>query len=70
MEDQLSWESTYPIALALAKAHPDVELEDISLNMILEWIVALPDFHDDPVMVNDEILTAILQEWFEEVNPI
>jgi FeS assembly protein IscX len=70
MGDHLSWENTYPIALALAKAHPGVELVDVSLNMILEWTLALPDFDDDPLMVNDDVLTAIFQEWYEEVNPI
>jgi FeS assembly protein IscX len=70
MIDHLSWENPYAIALALAHTHPIVELEDVSLNMILEWTLALPEFDDDPQMVNDDILTAIFQEWFEEVNPI
>lgn len=70
MDDHLSWENTYPIALALAKAHPTVNLVDVSLSMIFEWAVALPDFDDDPQLVNDGILTAIFQDWFEEINPI
>lgn len=70
MIDHLSWENTYAIALALAQNHPIIKLEDVSLNMILEWTLALPEFNDDPQLVNDDILTAIFQEWFEEVNPI
>jgi FeS assembly protein IscX len=29
-------------------------------------VIALPNFSDDPGLVNDEILSAIYQEWFEE----
>jgi FeS assembly protein IscX len=31
-------------------------------------VVALPDFADDPALANDELLEAILQEWYEEVT--
>jgi FeS assembly protein IscX len=66
MTESLNWESTYAIALALKAAHPKVNLENISLQMIFNWTVALPAFEDDPALANDEILAAIYQEWFEE----
>lgn len=62
----LNWESTYAIALELQRHHPDADLEGVSLQQILHWTLALSDFEDDPALVNDDILLAIFQDWFEE----
>ncbi len=70
MTEFLTWEDSFAIALALKRRHPDVKLEDVSLNMIYRWTLALPEFVDDPQLANDIILAAIYQEWFEEVNPL
>jgi FeS assembly protein IscX len=52
------------------KQHPGVEMEEVSLRNIYDWVLALPNFEDDPELANDEILSAIYQEWFEELNPL
>ncbi len=70
MSEILTWEDSYAIALALIKRYPDVKIEDVSLNMIYRWTLALPEFNDDPQLANDFILASIYQEWFEEVNPL
>lgn len=62
----LNWESTYAIAMELRRQHKDVNIEDVTLQQILDWTLALPEFEDDPVLVNDDILYAIYQDWFEE----
>lgn len=67
MSDSLIWDSTYAIALALKKAYPGVDLETVTLGDIFAWAVALPGFDDDPDLVNDEILSAIFQDWYEEI---
>lgn len=67
MTEPLTWEGTYAIAMALKNAHPDVELETISLGMIEAWTLALPQFKDDPALANEAILMRIYQDWFEEV---
>ncbi len=56
--------------LHLKAAHPNVDLKDVTLQQIYEWTVALPEFADDPALVNDDLLNAIYLEWFEEVNPL
>lgn len=66
MTNPLNWESTFAIALALKLKYPQVNLENISLGDIYRWTLALEDFQDDPALVNDEILSAIYQDWFEE----
>ncbi len=66
--NRLYWESSYAIVLALMDAYPDVEIETVGIHQLREWIVGLPDFADDPALVNDDILTEILREWYEEAN--
>jgi FeS assembly protein IscX len=65
--DPLTWEDSYAIALALRREHRQVDLEQVSLGMIYRWTLALPEFTDDPQLANEEILSSIYQEWFEEV---
>jgi FeS assembly protein IscX len=66
----LTWDDSYAIALALREQHPQIDLESVSLEMIFGWTVALADFDDDPALANDDILTAIIQEWLEEADPL
>ncbi|OGO37378.1 MAG: Fe-S assembly protein IscX [Chloroflexi bacterium RBG_16_57_11] len=66
----LTWDDSFAIALALRDQHPLIDLENVSLEMIYHWTLEIPEFEDDPVLANDEILTAIVQEWLEEINPL
>lgn len=68
--EALYWDSSYAIARRLMALYPDVDLNSVTLNMLYNWAVALPDFQDDPQLVNDELLQAIYQEWYEERNPL
>ena len=66
----LTWDDTIGIVELLKQRHPDVHLEQISLNAIYQWTIELPEFSDDRGLGNEEILISILREWYEEVNPI
>jgi FeS assembly protein IscX len=66
----LNWEATYAIAKRLQNRHPAVDLQEVSLEMIYQWTLALPGFEDDPDLVNDSILMSIYQEWYEESDPL
>lgn len=68
--EPLTWDDSYAIAHALNLEHPNIDLENVSLSMIYKWTIALPDFADDPELSNDGILSAIYQEWYEEVSLI
>ncbi len=70
MEQALNWDAIYEIALTLKRQFPDEDLENVSLQQIFAWTMALPNFKDDPELANDEILLAIYQEWYEENNPL
>jgi len=62
----MNWESTYAIALELRRLHPEADIEQVTLQQIYNWTLALPEFEDDPALANDDILYAIYQDWFEE----
>lgn len=62
----LTWEDSYAIARELRRRYKHVNLQDVSLEMIYTWTLALEDFADDAALANDELLKAIFQEWFEE----
>ncbi len=62
----LNWESTYAIAMELRRQHPGVDIAEVSLQQIYKWTLELSEFEDDLALVNDDILYAIYQDWFEE----
>lgn len=70
MSQSLCWDATYEIVLALISKLPDQDFQDVSLEKIFDWVTGLSNFKDDPELANDEILMAICQEWYEEINPI
>ena len=63
----LTWETSYAIARELMRIYPDVDLEAVTLQQIYDWTLKLQDFEDDPALSNDEILSSIFQEWYEEI---
>lgn len=65
----LNWDSSYAIVLRLIEEHPDIDVDTVGIEQLNEWIIALPDFVDDPELANEGILNDILREWYEEVNP-
>jgi FeS assembly protein IscX len=68
MGQSLYWDTTYEIILALIEAYPNAELESVGLDELNRRIIDLPDFADDPAMVNDAILKGILRDWYEEIG--
>jgi FeS assembly protein IscX len=70
MDEELYWDGPYAIARRLMADHPDVNLGQVTLQMIYNWVVALPEFKDDPRLVNDDLLAAIYLEWYEEAHPL
>lgn len=66
MHFQLTWDSTFEIVLALQKRYRGVHIENLSLEDIFTMTINLPEFADDPNLVNDRILEDIYIEWIEE----
>jgi FeS assembly protein IscX len=62
----LKWTDTIDIAIALDDAHADVDPHYINFVDLREWVLALPEFEDDPAHSGEKILEAIQMAWLEE----
>jgi len=62
----LNWNDAEDIAIRLVEEHPDTDPLSIRFTDMHAWILALPDFKDDPKKSNEKILEAILMAWHEE----
>ncbi len=64
----LKWTDTLEIAIQLADAHPDIDPLTIRFTDLHAWVIALPEFSDDPERSGEKILEAIQAAWIEEVE--
>jgi len=64
----MRWIDTNDIALDLLENFPEVDPLSIRFTDLRAWIVALPNFDDDPNKCNEKILEAIQMAWIEESN--
>lgn len=62
----MKWTDTYQIAVELAERYPDVDPMTVRFTDLREWILALPDFDDDPAHCGERILEAVQAAWIEE----
>ncbi len=66
MEQELMWVDFEDIGIRLQEEHPDLDPLTVRFTDLLAWIVALPDFKDDPQASNEKKLEAIQMAWYEE----
>jgi FeS assembly protein IscX len=64
--DPLTWDDSFMLARALARDHARADLSALGLETLYRWVLALPEFVDDPALANDEILLSIVRAWYEE----
>lgn len=64
----MKWTDTYDIAAALVDAHPDVDPKTLRFTQLREWVMALPEFNDDPSHCGEKILEAIQMAWIDEAD--
>ena len=64
----LRWSDTYDLAIALADSKPDVDPLSVNFVDLRKWILALPEFDDDPDRCGEKILEAIQMAWIEELD--
>jgi len=50
------------------RTYPNFNIEAIGYQQLMEMIVALPGFADDPAIASEELLRDILREWYEEAT--
>ncbi len=62
----MRWLDVYDIAIGLEEKYPNQDNINLRFTDLRSWIVALPEFSDDPNGCNEKILEAIQQAWIEE----
>ena len=62
----LTWKDAEDIAIRLVEEHPDTDPLSVRFTDLHAWIIALPDFKDDPQKSNEKILEAIQMALHEE----
>ncbi|MDP2227904.1 MAG: Fe-S cluster assembly protein IscX [Moraxellaceae bacterium] len=63
----LQWTDSREIAIALAETYPDTDPKTIRFTDLMQWVLDLPDFTDDPKRCGEKILEAIQLAWMDEV---
>jgi FeS assembly protein IscX len=64
----LHWTDVNEIAIQLAEAHSEVNPLQINFVELRNWVMALPEFSDDPARCGEKILEAIQSAWIEEMS--
>jgi len=64
----MKWTDSREIALALIDRFPDQDPKALNFVDLREWVLALPEFKDDPKHCGERILEAIQMAWIEEAE--
>jgi len=64
----MKWTDTLEIAIALAEARPDTDPKTVRFTDLMQWVLALPGFDDDPKRCGEKILEAIQMAWIDEAE--
>jgi FeS assembly protein IscX len=64
----MKWTDVSELAIELSETHPEVNPETINFVDLMNWIIALPGFDDDPKHCGEKILEAVQQAWIDEVS--
>jgi FeS assembly protein IscX len=64
----MKWTDTLEIAIALTEARPDTDPKTVRFTDLMQWVLALPGFDDDPKRCGEKILEAIQMAWIDEAD--
>jgi len=64
----MKWTDINDIVIELSDAHPAIDPLKLNFVDLRNWVMALPDFNDDPKHCGEKILEAIQQAWIDEVS--
>ena len=64
----LQWADVLDIAIELAESKPDVDPRYVNFVDLQRWVLALPDFADDPQRGGEKVLEASQAAWIEELD--
>ena len=64
----MKWTDVQEIAIQLADARPEVDPTKLNFVHLMNWVMELPEFDDDPKRCGERILEGIQQAWIDEVS--
>jgi FeS assembly protein IscX len=64
----MKWTDSREIAIALAEARPETDPKTVRFTDLMQWVLALPGFDDDPRHCGEKILEAIQMAWIDEAD--
>lgn len=64
----MKWTDINDIAIELADSQPETDPLKVNFVDLRNWVMALPNFDDDPNRCGEKILEAIQQAWIDEVS--
>jgi FeS assembly protein IscX len=67
MPKELTWSDADDIGILLSETHPQLDPLAFRFTDLHKYVIALPDFKDDPAKSNESKLEAIQMAWHAEV---
>jgi len=64
----MKWTDSQRIAEELYDKYPEINPTTIRFTDLMEWVIALEDFDDDPAHCGEKILEAIQLAWIDEAS--
>lgn len=62
----MKWTDVQDIVIELADSKPEIDPRFVNFVDLRNWVMALPDFDDNPDHCGEKILEAIQMAWIEE----
>lgn len=63
----MKWTEVQEIAIQLADKFPETDPTRVNFVDLMNWVMALPEFDDEPQHCGERVLEAIQQAWIDEV---
>lgn len=64
----MKWTDSLTIAESLYDKHPEIDPKTIRFTDLMEWVMVLDGFNDEPQHCGEKILEAIQLAWIEEAE--
>ena len=66
MPTKFKWTDSEDLGILLHEKFPDLDPLTVRFTDLHDWVIALPEFADDPKSSNEAKLEAIQMAWLEE----
>ena len=64
----MKWTDSLAIAESLYDKYPEIDPKTIRFTDLMEWVLELEGFNDDPHKCGEKILEAIQLAWIDEAD--